>query len=108
MPSSLKAWIDQIVRINETFAFSDDGFSGLVTAKRAVLALAYGAQGYSTSADMAAMNFLEPYLVSLLRFLGIQEIDVFSIEGTSVLSADEIEDQKAQQVARMGNVLGAF
>ena len=28
------------------------------------------------------MNFLEPYLISLLKFLGIEDIQVIRIEGT--------------------------
>ena len=107
VPSSLKSWVDQIVRINKTFAFSGDGFTGLVPVKRAVLALAYGAQGYSAGSEMAAMNFLEPYLVSLLTFLGIKHIDVFSLEGTSVLSPTEITEQKTQQASAIAQALGA-
>ena len=83
VPSSLKAWIDQIVRINETFAFDGSAFEGLVPVKRAVLALAYGASGYAPGGDFSAMNFLEPYLISLMGFLGIEETRVVRIEGTT-------------------------
>ena len=83
VPSSLKAWIDQIVRINETFAFDGAAFEGLVPVKRAVLALAYGANGYAPDGDFAAMNFLEPYLLSLMGFLGISETKLLRIEGTT-------------------------
>ena len=44
IPSSLKAWVDQIVRINQTFSFDSSSFEGLVPVKRAVLVLAYGAE----------------------------------------------------------------
>ena len=83
VPSSLKAWVDQIVRINQTFSFDGSSFEGLVPVKRAVLVLAYGAKGYAPNGDFAAMNFLEPYLISLLGFLGIQDTQVIRIEGTT-------------------------
>lgn len=83
VPSSLKAWIDQIVRINATFSFDGANFEGLVPVNRAVLALAYGANGYAPGGDFAAMNFLEPYLVSLMGFLGIGDTRVIRIQGTT-------------------------
>lgn len=44
VPSSLKAWVDQIVRINDTFSFEHEtGFTGLIKGKRAVVITATGA-----------------------------------------------------------------
>ena len=83
LPSSLKAWIDQISRIGKTFSYDGSGFEGLVPAKRAILVFSYGASGYTDGGAMAAMNFLEPYLVSLMKFLGIQDVKVLRIEGTT-------------------------
>lgn len=81
MPSALKAWIDQVVRIGHTFAFDGQQFTGLVTQPRAVLALAYGAGGYQ--GPLMAMDHLKPYLTQLLAFLGIRSIEVLSAEGTT-------------------------
>ncbi|MFC4699010.1 FMN-dependent NADH-azoreductase [Glaciecola siphonariae] len=83
IPSGLKAWIDQIVRINQTFSYDETGFSGSVDVPEAYLALSYGAEGYAPGGALASMNFLEPYLVSLLGFLGIKQTHTFRIEGTS-------------------------
>lgn len=82
MPSSLKAWIDQVVRINRTFRFSGQGFEGLVKQPRAVLALAYGASGYADG-PMAGFDHLRPYLTSLLRFLGMADVRVLAAEATT-------------------------
>jgi FMN-dependent NADH-azoreductase len=65
------------------FVFDGSSFEGLVPVKRAVLVLAYGASGYAPDGDFAAMNFLEPYLVSLMDFLGIEDTQVIRIEGTT-------------------------
>ncbi|MDN4502648.1 NAD(P)H-dependent oxidoreductase [Alteromonadaceae bacterium BrNp21-10] len=83
VPAALKAWIDQIVRINRTFAYDGTQFTGLVPVKQAYLALAYGAAGYAPGGDFATMNFLEPYLQSLLTFLGIENTHTFRLEGTT-------------------------
>lgn len=83
VPSALKAWIDQIVRVRKTFAYEDGAFSGLVSTPTAVLALAYGAPGYEPGGPFASMNFLEPYLTALMGFIGIADTQVFRVQGTS-------------------------
>ena len=85
VPSALKAWIDQIVRINETFAYDGQQFAGLVKVKRAYVICAYGAAGY-IDGPFAGFNFLQPYLQGLLTFLGIPEVQFFAMEATT---ADE-------------------
>lgn len=83
VPSALKAWVDHIVRINATFAFDGTSFEGLVRVPRAYLALAYGAGGYADGGPFSAMDFLESYLASLMGFIGIEETQVFRLEGTT-------------------------
>jgi len=105
IPSSLKAWIDQIVRVNETFAFDGNSFSGLAKTERAILALSYGAIGYTQGSELADMNFFEPYLVSLLKFIGINEIEVFRIEGTSILDSEQLDLAKAELYSQINKTL---
>jgi FMN-dependent NADH-azoreductase len=83
VPSALKAWIDQIVRIGHTFSYDGKSFAGLVTGKRAYVICAYGAGGYLGNGPLAAYDFLKPYLMLLLNFLGIQEVKFFSVEATT-------------------------
>ena len=100
-PSCLKAWIDQIVRINHTFSFDDSGFQGLLPVRDAYLALAYGASGYAPGEAFSEMNFLEPYLISLLGFLGIKNVHVFRVQGTTGdTQSVELERRKVYQALR--------
>jgi FMN-dependent NADH-azoreductase len=82
VPSALKAWIDQIVRVGNTFAFDGVNFKGLVKARRAVVISAYGAGGYLNGGAFAAADFCGPYLKFLLNFLGITAVDQISVEAT--------------------------
>jgi FMN-dependent NADH-azoreductase len=84
IPSSLKAWIDQVVRIGQTFSYQNGQFEGLVRGADAVLVLAYGAGGYT--GPLQSMDHLRPYLVSLLHFIGIAHVEVVMAEATT---ADE-------------------
>lgn len=81
LPSSLKAWIDQVVRIGHTFAHEGGQFRGLVQGPRAVLALAYGVSGYQ--GPLAQMDHLRPYLSALLDFIGISDVQVLAAEATT-------------------------
>ena len=87
VPSSLKAWIDHIVRIGRTFFYDGTNFTGLVTNKRAYVICAYGAGGYQADGVLSSFNFLEPYIKALLNFLGIQNVQFFCVEATT---ADEV------------------
>jgi FMN-dependent NADH-azoreductase len=94
VPSALKAWIDQVVRIGHTFSYDGSCFGGLVTGPNAILALAYGAGGYQ--GPMAAMDHLKPYLSALLGFLGVQDVRTVAIEATT---ADAASVEAATQTA---------
>ena len=81
VPSALKAYIDQIVRINRTFAVVDGQLQGLIPDKRVFIVLAEGA-AYQES-PMADYDFLRPYLDRLFRFLGMQQLEFLTIEATT-------------------------
>lgn len=84
IPSALKAWIDHVVRIGETFVVTDSGaLQGRLQGKRAYVVIAYGAPGYADGA-MQAMDFAKPYLRALLGFLGIDDVHFFTVEGTTL------------------------
>ena len=83
IPSALKAWIDQIVRIGHTFSYDGNAFTGLVGGRKVYLACAYGAAGYAPGEPFAAADFLTPYLRFLLGFLGMTDVSVFSVEATT-------------------------
>ena len=88
IPSALKAYIDQIVRINYTFSYDGGCFSGLVKGKKAFVISTYGTTGYTLSGSMIAYNYLQPYLTTLLNFLGITDVTHFTLEGTSAHSEE--------------------
>ena len=109
LPSALKAWIDHVIRIGHTFSFSpESGFTGLLNGKRAIIITASGA-AFSNEV-MKSMDFLTPYLKSVLGFLGFNGIEAISLEGTSIDAAAFEKSQAAAkaQIARLtGKTLAA-
>ena len=82
LPSALKAWIDQIVRVGHTVSYDGSNFRGLVTGRRAYVLCAYGGAGYLAGGPMAAADFVAPYLKFILNFVGFQDVRFFFVEAT--------------------------
>jgi FMN-dependent NADH-azoreductase len=81
VPSSLKAYIDYIVRPGLTFRYSAKGPEGLLKGKKVYLVLARG--GVYSHGPMQPLNFQEPYLRTLLGFIGLTDIEVIVVEGVA-------------------------
>jgi len=80
--STLKAWIDHIARAGITFRYTENGPEGLVKGKKVYLAIATG--GIYSEGAMKSFDFTEPYLRSVLGFLGMTDITAFRIEGVNM------------------------
>ena len=92
VPSVLKLWIDQIVRVGKAFAFVDGAAKGLITGKKATFIIATGGI-YDTQAKMASFNFVEPYLRSIFGFLGVTDATFLAVSGTAALNYGQDRDQ---------------
>jgi FMN-dependent NADH-azoreductase len=82
IPSSLKAWIDQVVRAGVTFRYTAHGPEGLMKHTKAFLAVATG--GIYTDPTMKELDFTERYLTQILSFIGINDVTTFRVEGVAV------------------------
>jgi len=93
VPSALKAWIDQIVRPGYTFQFNEDGsVIGLLQNKRVYVALAYGLNYSGT--DLAAYDFLKPYLETTFGYIGLTDVKFIAVEGTALGDKDGLAAHK--------------
>jgi len=85
VPSGLKAWIDQIVRLGLTFNHSlDNGiaqYEPLVKGKKALIITSRGGFGFGPGGENEAMNHADPLLRTALGFIGIEDITVIAAEG---------------------------
>jgi FMN-dependent NADH-azoreductase len=80
IPSTLKAWIDQVARAGRTFRYVDGKPQGLATGKRVILVQAHGGQYCNTPAQ--SIDFVTPYLLHMLGFMGMTDVEVIHVEGT--------------------------
>jgi len=92
LPSSLKAWIDHIVRPGKTFRYTAGGAEGLAREKKAILVLASG--GVFTEGAWKAWDTEEPYLRLILSFIGITDVQTVRAQGMNIpaLSGRAVSD----------------
>lgn len=72
VPAAFKAWIDLVARAGRTFQFTPQGPKGLAVGKKAFV-LVSSASDYS-QAPLSGMDFHEPYVRTILGFLGITDV----------------------------------
>jgi FMN-dependent NADH-azoreductase len=83
LPAILKAWVDHIVRINETFTSS---YQGLVTGKKVTVIIASGSV-YTAGSPTESYNVESSYLKQVLGFIGITDVNIILAGGTGAVSA---------------------
>jgi FMN-dependent NADH-azoreductase len=92
IPSTLKLWIDQVMRAGKTFSYGANGAKGLLAGKQATLLIASGAV-YELGSAYAAFNFVTPYLRTIFGFMGITDVHFIATGGTQKLMTGEVDPQ---------------
>ncbi|MGH8816991.1 MAG: FMN-dependent NADH-azoreductase [Achromobacter pestifer] len=81
VPSSLKVWIDHVVRVRSTFRITAEGKIGNLPDRPVYVAISSGGE---FSGDAARQpDFLTPYLTHVLGTIGLKRVTYFSVEGTA-------------------------
>lgn len=84
MPAPLKAWFDQVMRINKTFSFDlargDHPIEPLLSGKTLVLVTSCGEFGFGAYGEREHMNHLVPHIKTLGRYLGIESFHEITSE----------------------------
>lgn len=82
VPSTVKAWIDHVVRAGRTFRYGANGPEGLLRGKKVFIVTARG--GVYSQGPGKSMDFHEPYLRGVLGFVGLTDISFIYAEGLAV------------------------
>ena len=98
IPSTLKAWLDHVLRAGVTFKYTDTGPQGLLSGKRAYVLTARGGIYAGSTADHQ-----EPYLRQVMAFIGIHDVTFIHAEGMN-LGGDFHEKGLNQANARLAQV----
>ncbi|MGA8599281.1 MAG: NAD(P)H-dependent oxidoreductase [Bryobacteraceae bacterium] len=90
IPSVLKLWIDQVVRRGRTFSYTSAGPRGLLEAKKAAILCASGGI-YESGTPAGAFNFVEPYLKTMLGFIGVTDVTFVTAGGVAQLTTGTVD-----------------
>jgi len=84
MPASLKAWFDQVIRINKTFTFDlsrgDFPLEPTMSSKTLVLLASCGEFGFGPGGIRESMNHLGPHIRTASKYLGVEEFHEIRVE----------------------------
>ncbi len=104
VPSVLKAYIDQLIRANETFRVTDVGeLEGLFHGKKVFILTVSGVVYKGT--DHADQDHLGPYLKTVFKFLNC-DVEILSVEGTNTdpevfqKTLEEVKDRVSKIVKK--------
>ena len=92
IPAVLKLWIDQIVRSGRTFSYGEQGPKGLLQGRRATIVVASGGV-YPAGTPAAAMNHIDPYLKTILAFIGVTDVRFIAAGGSARLMRGAVDRQ---------------
>jgi FMN-dependent NADH-azoreductase len=101
IPSPLKAWIDQVVRIGKTVGYGSNGPHGLLGKKNVAVITARGG-AYEKGTPREAWDFQEPYLRHILGFMGLTDVTFIHAENQS---REEAGASLAAAVERIGEIV---
>lgn len=99
IPSALKAYLDNVVRVNCTFSFDPATYSfrGLATGRKALI-ITPSAGNFVVGSPLGSLNFCDTYLSSVMRFIGIE--DVFVVSVPEQFMAEEIRQREIAAARR--------
>ncbi|MGD9884470.1 MAG: FMN-dependent NADH-azoreductase [Reyranella sp.] len=109
IPSTLKAWIDHVARRGRTFRYTEKGPEGLLKDKKVYVLVARGGL-YSKGAPAAAFDFQEPYLRTVLGFVGLTDVTFVHLEGLAMgpEAANANRDKALAEIERLTGGTIAF
>ncbi len=84
IPSTLKAYFDQIARAKITFQYVGEGAlpKGLIKDKKAIIVTSSG--GIYSEGELQPYDFTTNYVRFFLNLLGIEIVNIFRVEGQAI------------------------
>ncbi|UVE18799.1 NAD(P)H-dependent oxidoreductase [Pseudomonas sp. LS44] len=111
VPSGVKAWVDQVVRIGRTFDFDPGNprspYTPRLLGKKALIVTTRGDHGYGPGAIYAARNHADTHLRTVLEFIGIDDVTVIAVEDDEY-GGQSFADSYARAERALAELAGSF
>lgn len=99
VPSVLKAWIDQLLRVGRTIQPTPAGKVGMLRDRPVFIAIASG--GIFAGERANQPDFLTPYLSAALGCVGLMTLQFLAVQGTAFLDPDQAASARATALATL-------
>jgi len=100
VPSVLKAWIDQILRMGRSMGVTATGEkAGLLADKPVYVGIASG--GVFTGDHAKQPDFLTPYLKAAFACVGLTSLQFLPLQATAFLDDQQLDDHRNALIAAM-------
>ena len=110
VPSALKAYIDQILRVGETvLVLKDDErnpYRGLLQNKSVYMIMVRGNNGYEPGNFYHHMDFQTEYLKTVFRIMGLDDVKDFAVNGATLKYEREPWEVTAERLLTHFNLNG--
>ena len=80
--STMKSWVDNILRAGKTFTYTENGPVGLLSGKKVVIVV--GSGGVYSDGVMKAVEHCGNYLRDVISFIGLTDITILRAEGLAM------------------------
>jgi FMN-dependent NADH-azoreductase len=97
VPSVLKAWIDQILRVNRTIQVTPEGKVGVLQDRPVFVGIASGGVFAGDRANQP--DFLTPYLSAAFACIGINTVHYLPLQATAFLDEARAAEARRSLVA---------
>ncbi len=109
IPSTLKAWLDHVVRVGRTFAYENGAPRGLLPPGKKVIVFVASGGAYAEG-PASAMDFVSPYLRFIFGFMGVTDVEIVRAEWQAVpergsSSAQAAADRAQSLAAQIGTAI---
>lgn len=111
MPAALKAWFDQVIRVNRTFSFDlargDTPLAPTLRGKTLVVLASRGEFGFEPGGMRERMNHLETHISTCAHYLGVDEEHRIAIDYQE-FGDDRHRDSVASAFARVPELVASL
>ncbi|MGA0532608.1 FMN-dependent NADH-azoreductase [Hansschlegelia sp. KR7-227] len=97
VPSVLKAWIDELLRVGRTILPTPDGKVGMLSDRPVFIGVASGGVFAGERANQP--DFLTPYLSAALGCIGLKTLQFLPVQATAFLDPKSIEAARQATLA---------
>ena len=103
IPSTLKAYFDQIARAKITFQYVGEGLlpKGLLKNKKAYIVTSSG--GIYSEGELMPYDFATNYVRFFLTLLGIEVVNVFRVEGQAIYGTENALEKATEHIDIVGH-----